>query len=106
MPIPASRRAPSTRTNRSSGKGGTPARKPAKPAVSSGKGGTPARKPKSTGTKLISVCGQVCYFGETLADGTFKAQVGRFIKVANFAASVHGRPDYVSRYEKLPEGRT
>lgn len=54
--------------------------------------------------KLISVCGQVCYFGETLADGTFKAQVGRFIKVSNFAASVHGRPDYVSLYEKLPAG--
>lgn len=60
--------------------------------------------------KLVSVCGQVCYFGETAADGTFTANIGKFIKVANFAASVHGRPDpstptvgaYASLYEKLP----
>lgn len=54
--------------------------------------------------KLVSVCGQVCFFGETAADGTFVAKVGRYIKVSNFAASVHGRPDFVSLYEKLPAG--
>jgi hypothetical protein len=51
--------------------------------------------------KLVSVCGQVCYFGETLADGTYKAQIGKYIKLGDFAASVHGRPEYASLYEKL-----
>jgi len=54
--------------------------------------------------KLISVCGQICFFGETVAGGTFTATVGRWIKVSNFAASVHGRPDFASLYEKLPAG--
>ncbi len=52
--------------------------------------------------KLVSVCGSICFFGETKADGTFSADVGSYIKVANFAASVHGRPTHASLYEKLP----
>ena len=54
------------------------------------------------GGKLVSVCGSVCYFGETKADGTFNAKIGNYIKVSNFAASVHGRPEHASLYEKLP----
>jgi hypothetical protein len=56
--------------------------------------------------KLISVCGSICFFGETNADGTFTAKVGKYIKVSNFAASVHGRPDHASLYEKLPATMT
>jgi hypothetical protein len=52
--------------------------------------------------KLVSVCGSICFFGETGADGSFSATVGSFIKVSNFAASVHGRPTHASLYEKLP----
>lgn len=54
--------------------------------------------------KLVSVCGSICFFGETKADGTFSAAVGSFIKVSNFAASVHGRPTHASLYQKLPTG--
>jgi len=54
------------------------------------------------GCKLVSVCGKVCFFGETRADGTFTAKIGTWVKVADFAASVHGRPDHASLYEKLP----
>lgn len=60
--------------------------------------------------KIVSVCGQVCYFGATEAGGVFTTQIGKFIKVSDFAASVHGRADsstptvggYASLYEKLP----
>lgn len=54
------------------------------------------------GGKLVSICGSVCFFGETQADGTFNAKIGSYIKVSNFAASVHGRPEHASLYEKLP----
>lgn len=54
------------------------------------------------GEKLVSVCGQVCFFGKTTADGSFVTKVGQNIKLANFAASVHGRPDHASLYEKVP----
>lgn len=56
--------------------------------------------------KVVSVCGSVCYYGQTTDDGTFVAKVGNFINVANFAAYVHGRPGYVGLFEKLPLGST
>ncbi len=52
--------------------------------------------------KLVSVCGKVCYFGKTTADGSFVTNVNQNIRVADFAAAVHGRPEYASLYEKLP----
>ncbi len=52
--------------------------------------------------KLVSVCGKICFFGETTADGTFVTKVGQNIKVADFAAAVHGRPDHASLYETVP----
>jgi hypothetical protein len=54
------------------------------------------------GEKLVSVCGQVCFFGQTTADGSFVTKVNQNIKIANFAAAVHGRPDHASLYEKIP----
>lgn len=56
--------------------------------------------------KVVSVCGNVCYYGQTTEDGTFVAKIGNFINVANFAAYVHGRPGYVGLFEKLPLGPT
>jgi hypothetical protein len=56
------------------------------------------------GCKLVSICGKECYFGETRDDGTFTGKIGTFIKVADFAASVHGRPHHASLYEKVPTG--
>ncbi len=53
--------------------------------------------------KRISICGQICFFSETGADGTFAANIGQFIKVESFAANVHGRPDYASIFVKLPK---
>ncbi|MBI2392200.1 MAG: hypothetical protein HYV09_21615 [Deltaproteobacteria bacterium] len=51
--------------------------------------------------KLVSVCGRICYFGQTGEGGVFTATVGKFLKVSDFAVSVHGRPEYASLYEKL-----
>jgi hypothetical protein len=56
--------------------------------------------------KVVSICGSVCYYAQTKGDGAFVAKVGNFINVANFAAYVHGRPDYVGLFEKLPLGPT
>ncbi len=56
--------------------------------------------------KVVSVCGSVCFYAQTNADGTFVAKVDNFINVANFAAYVHGRPEYVGLFEKLPLGPT
>ncbi len=56
--------------------------------------------------KVVSICGTVCFFAQTGADGTFVAKVGTFINVANFAAYVHGRPEYIGLFEKLPLGPT
>lgn len=66
----------------------------------SGKVTDPSGAP--VGKKLVSICGSICFFGETKDDGTFNAAVGQFIKVGNFAASVHGRASHASLYEKLP----
>jgi hypothetical protein len=51
---------------------------------------------------ILSVCGGVCYFSKTEADGTFHAQVGHYIIPGQFNLLVHGRPDYASSYSKLP----
>lgn len=56
--------------------------------------------------KVVSICGTVCYYAQTGADGTYVAKVGNFINIANFAAYVHGRPEYVGLFEKLPIGPT
>lgn len=56
--------------------------------------------------KVVSICGSVCYYAQTKEDGAFVAKVDNFINVANFAAYVHGRPDYVGLFEKLPLGPT
>lgn len=61
-------------------------------------GGSPITK------KVVSICGRVCFFAQTADDGTFTAKIGTFINVADFAAYVHGRPEYVGVFERLPLG--
>lgn len=56
--------------------------------------------------KVVSICGNICYYGQTGEDGVFVAKVGNFINVPNFSAYVHGRPDYIGIFEKLPLGPT
>ena len=51
---------------------------------------------------VISVCGGVCYFSKTGADGTFDAHIGRFINHTQFSVLIHGRPKYASLYDTLP----
>jgi hypothetical protein len=51
---------------------------------------------------VVSVCGGVCYFSKTIADGTFDAHIGRFINHTQFSVLVHGRPKYASLYDALP----
>jgi len=51
----------------------------------------------------ISVCGSICYYGETGADGTFDTEVGHYLTVDKFATLIHGRPDYASLYVAIPK---
>lgn len=51
----------------------------------------------------ISVCGNTCFYGETIADGSFDAIVGRFLPIDTFALLVHARPDHASVYITLPK---
>ena len=51
---------------------------------------------------VISICGGVCYFSKTAADGSFDAHVGRFIDHARFSVLIHGRPKYASLFNELP----
>lgn len=50
----------------------------------------------------ISVCGRICFYATTNADGVFVAGVGEYIDPTIFAANVHGRPSYAGLYEVLP----
>ena len=55
------------------------------------------------GNLVVSVCGGVCYFAKTAADGTFNAHPGSHMVPDRFAVLVHGRPDKASVYSKLPK---
>jgi hypothetical protein len=54
--------------------------------------------------KTMSVCGTICFYGKSGSDGSFTVPVNSHIVVGEFAASVHGRPDFASLLIKLPEG--
>jgi hypothetical protein len=56
---------------------------------------------KALADLVISVCGSICFYGKTGADGTFDTEVGHYINVDKFAALVHGRPDHGSLYVVL-----
>ncbi|MSP59703.1 MAG: hypothetical protein EXR72_05055 [Myxococcales bacterium] len=52
--------------------------------------------------RVMSVCAEICFFGETLDDGTFAVPIGGPVLVDRFALLVHGRPDGASYYLGLP----
>jgi hypothetical protein len=56
--------------------------------------------------KTMSVCGTICFYGKSTSDGSFTVPVNSHINVAEFAASVHGRPDFASLLIKLPTATT
>lgn len=49
-----------------------------------------------------SVCGPVCYFGETGDDGRFVVTMGDYIPPSEYSALPHGRPHLTSFYYALP----
>jgi hypothetical protein len=50
----------------------------------------------------VSICGSVCFYAHTGADGSYVAAVNYNLVPTSFAALAHGRPDYASLYTKLP----
>jgi hypothetical protein len=54
--------------------------------------------------KTMSVCGTICFYGKSGSDGSYTVPVNSHIVVGDFAASVHGRPDFASLLIKLPAG--
>ncbi|HMR80607.1 MAG TPA: hypothetical protein PKD61_36105, partial [Polyangiaceae bacterium] len=52
---------------------------------------------------LMSVCGSICYYGETEADGAFKVAVGARLDPAQYSTLPHGRPDRTNFYFQLPD---
>lgn len=51
----------------------------------------------------ITTCGGVCFYGSTVADGTYATKIGTFINPARFAVLVHGRPDHANLHVTLPK---
>ena len=50
----------------------------------------------------VSVCGPVCYLGETTSDGTFSVTVGNALDLPAFSVLPHGRPYVAGFYFALP----
>ncbi|MCK6534800.1 MAG: hypothetical protein L6Q84_17650 [Polyangiaceae bacterium] len=50
-----------------------------------------------------SVCGSVCWFGESDATGAFSVSIGERIVPSQFSVLTHGRPSHTSFYFPLPE---
>jgi hypothetical protein len=51
---------------------------------------------------LTTVCAGTCYFGMAGADGNFLVAIDHYIFPDQFALEIHGSPDYVSYYARLP----
>ncbi len=51
---------------------------------------------------LVSVCAGACFFGHTVADGTFQTAVDAVIPYDQYATMLHGRPDRASYYTPVP----
>lgn len=52
--------------------------------------------------KPVSVCGTICFFAKTGADGAFDAKIDTCVKPDIFSVSVHGRPESASLYQRVP----
>lgn len=57
---------------------------------------------KALADKAVSVCGTICFFAKTGADGAFDAKVDTCVKPSIFSVSVHGRPESASLYQRVP----
>ncbi len=55
------------------------------------------------GKLLMSVCGSICYYGETEANGAFNVAVGARLDPAQYSTLPHGRPDRTNFYFQLPD---
>ncbi len=51
---------------------------------------------------LTSVCGPVCFYGETGGDGSFSVTIGAHIPPTAYSTLPHGRPSLTSFYYQLP----
>ncbi len=58
---------------------------------------------KPLNSTLISVCGDICFYGRTVSDGTFVALIKDHVVLDHYAIEVHGRPDRASWYQPLPQ---
>ena len=58
------------------------------------------------GALAVSVCGNVCWYGESDATGAFAVQVGARIVPDQFSTLVHGRPTRTTFYWQLPSTAT
>lgn len=52
----------------------------------------------------VSVCGPVCFYGESATDGSYVVDVNQLITPDDYSALPHGRPDRTSFHWKLPTG--
>jgi hypothetical protein len=50
----------------------------------------------------VTTCGPVCFYGASVADGSFTVKVGTWVVHDRWATVVHGRPDHASYYVPLP----
>ncbi len=51
---------------------------------------------------VTSVCGPICFYGETAADGTFEVVVEAMLTPADYSILAHARPDRATFYFRLP----
>lgn len=54
------------------------------------------------GAITVSVCGPICWYGESSSTGTFSVAIGERIAPDVFSILPHGRPDRTSFYFELP----
>ena len=51
---------------------------------------------------VVSYCAEICFFGKTVADGSFVVDVYSYLPVERYALLVHARPDHASLYTVPP----
>ena len=51
----------------------------------------------------VTVCGPICFIGETQADGAFTISIDRFVLANEYSVQPHGRPSRSSYYFQFPD---
>ncbi len=62
----------------------------------------PNGNPPSSADFTVSVCGPICYFGDSASDGSFSTPIGARIDLSQYSALPHGRPYIAGFYFALP----